>query len=72
MTSTKPGGYYPAGMPGSRPPDVTLSNWDLGGEQSAWAYLHAGELFPSLEIPLAGPAAALEEADAAAIADYPG
>ena len=58
-------------MSGSRPPGVTLSNWDLGGEPSAWAYLHAGELFPSAEIPPAGPAAALEEAEAAQIAQFP-
>ncbi len=58
-------------MSGSRPPGVTLSNWDLGGEPSAWAYLHAGELFPSAEIPPAGQAAALEEAEAAQIAQFP-
>jgi CubicO group peptidase (beta-lactamase class C family) len=50
---------------------VTLSNWDLGGEASAWAYLHAGELFPSAEIPMAGPASVLEEAEAAEIARFP-
>lgn len=58
-------------MPGSRPSCVTLSKWDLGGEPSAWAYLHAGELFPSAEIPATGPAAALEEAEAAEIARFP-
>jgi CubicO group peptidase (beta-lactamase class C family) len=58
-------------MSGSRPPGVTLSNWDLGGEPSAWAYLHAGELFPSVEIPAAGPAATLEEAETAEIAQFP-
>jgi CubicO group peptidase (beta-lactamase class C family) len=58
-------------MSGSRPPGVTPSNWDLGGEPSAWAYLHADELFPSVEIPAAGPAAALEEAEAAEIAQFP-
>ena len=57
-------------MPGSRPPGVTLSNWDLGGEVSAWAYLHAGELFPWVEIPAAGPGAALEHAEAAQIAQF--
>jgi hypothetical protein len=41
-------------MSGSRPPGVALSNWDLGGEPSAWAYRHAGELFPAVEIPVAG------------------
>jgi CubicO group peptidase (beta-lactamase class C family) len=58
-------------MSGSRPPGVTLSNWDLGGEPSAWAYLHAGELFPSVEIPAAGPTAELEEAESAKIAQFP-
>jgi CubicO group peptidase (beta-lactamase class C family) len=58
-------------MQDSRPAGVTLANWDLGGEPSAWAYLHAGELFPSVEIPAAGPAAALEEAEAAEIARFP-
>ena len=37
----------------ARPPGVTLANWDLGGEPSAWAYLHAGELLASVEIPCA-------------------
>jgi CubicO group peptidase (beta-lactamase class C family) len=34
-----------------RPAGLTLANWDLGGESSAWAYLHAGELFEHVEIP---------------------
>jgi len=58
-------------MPGSRPPGVTLSNWDLGGEPSAWAYLHAGELFPAAEIPSAGPGVALEHAEADQIRQFP-
>lgn len=58
-------------LPGSRPPGVTLSNWDLGGEPSAWAYLHAGELFAHTEIPAAGPGAVLEHAEAAEIAQFP-
>ena len=37
------------------PPGVTLANWDLGGEPSAWAYLHAGELLPFVEIRRPGP-----------------
>jgi CubicO group peptidase (beta-lactamase class C family) len=57
-------------MSDSRPPGVTLSNWDLGGEPSVWAYLHAGELFPSVEIGAAGPAAELAEAEAADIAQF--
>jgi CubicO group peptidase (beta-lactamase class C family) len=34
-----------------RPAGLTLANWDLGGASSAWAYLHAGDLFPTTEIP---------------------
>lgn len=49
---------------------MTLSNWDLGGEPSAWAYLHAGELFPAVEILAAGPGAALEHAEAAEITQF--
>jgi hypothetical protein len=49
---------------------VTLSNWDLGGEPSAWAYLHMGELFPAVEIPSAGPGAVLEHAEAAEITQF--
>ena len=54
----------------SHPPGVTLANWDLGGEPSAWAYLHAGELLPSVQIPAAGPAARLEVAEQAAIGQF--
>jgi hypothetical protein len=36
--------------PDGRPAGLTLTNWDLGGEPSAWAARHAGELFPSAEI----------------------
>jgi CubicO group peptidase (beta-lactamase class C family) len=52
------------------PPGVTLANWDLGGEPSAWAYLHAGELLPSVQIPPAGPAAELQTAEQAAIGRF--
>jgi CubicO group peptidase (beta-lactamase class C family) len=56
---------------GSRPQGVTLSNWDHGGEPSAWAFLHAGELLPSVEI-AAGPRRAdLECAEAAEVARFP-
>jgi len=56
---------------GSRPPGVTLSNWDLGGEPSAWAFLHAGELLPSVEI-AAGPRRAdLDCAEASDVARFP-
>jgi CubicO group peptidase (beta-lactamase class C family) len=56
---------------GFRPPGVTLSNWDLGGEPSAWAYLHAGELLPSVEIPAGPRAVVLECAEAAEVARFP-
>ena len=49
---------------------MTLSNWDLGGEPSAWAYLHMGELFSAVEIPSAGPGAVLEHAEAAEITQF--
>jgi CubicO group peptidase (beta-lactamase class C family) len=54
-----------------RPPGVTLANWDLGGEPSAWAYLHAGELLPSVEIPVARPPAELIGAEMAEIGQFP-
>jgi CubicO group peptidase (beta-lactamase class C family) len=54
-----------------RPPGVTLANWDLGGEPSAWAYLHADELLASVEIPLARRPAALASAELASIARFP-
>ena len=57
-------------MSGDRPPGVTLANWDLGGEPSAWAYLNAGELLPSVQIPVARPAARLETAERAAIGRF--
>jgi CubicO group peptidase (beta-lactamase class C family) len=53
------------------PPGLTLSSWDLGGAPSAWAYLHAGELFPATEIMTAGPAAPLAEEPTAQVADFP-
>jgi len=52
------------------PPGVTLANWDLGGGPSAWAYLHAGELLPSVQIPLARPVARLAAAEQAAISRF--
>jgi CubicO group peptidase (beta-lactamase class C family) len=55
----------------ARPPDVTLANWDLGGEPSAWAYLHAGELLPSVEIPTGRRPAELNSAELAEIAQFP-
>lgn len=51
-------------------PGVTLANWDLGGEPSAWAYLHAGELLPSVQIPATRPVAELELAEQAAIGRF--
>jgi CubicO group peptidase (beta-lactamase class C family) len=50
-------------MNGDRPPGVTLANWDLGGEPSAWAYLNAGELLPTAAIPVARAAAELQVAE---------
>lgn len=52
------------------PPGVTLANWDLGGEPSAWAYLNAGELLPSVQIPVARSAARLESAEQASIGRF--
>jgi CubicO group peptidase (beta-lactamase class C family) len=52
------------------PPGVTLANWDLGGEPSAWAFLHAGELLPSVEIPAARPPAALEHAELRQVSQF--
>lgn len=54
----------------SRPAGLTLANWDLGGEPSAWAYLHAGELLPAVEIPLGRPPAALPVAELPAIGRF--
>jgi CubicO group peptidase (beta-lactamase class C family) len=38
------------------PAGLTLANWDLGGEPSAFAYLNAGELFAHVEIAADGAA----------------
>ena len=57
-------------MLGAVPVGLTLSNWDLGGEPSAWAYLHAGELFPHVEIPTAGLPAALPGGKLDAVAQF--
>jgi CubicO group peptidase (beta-lactamase class C family) len=54
-----------------RPADLTLTNWDLGGPPSAWAYLHAGELFPSTEIPASAQPAELDQSEAPEIARFP-
>jgi CubicO group peptidase (beta-lactamase class C family) len=55
----------------SLPAGLTLANWDLGGEPSAWAYLHAGDLFPHVEIPVGSAAAPLlaTSAEPPAVAD---
>jgi CubicO group peptidase (beta-lactamase class C family) len=58
-------------MRDQRPSDLTLTNWDLGGQPSAWAYLHAGELFPSAEIPPPPQPAELDRADWPEIARFP-
>src|SRR6266498_4723191 len=59
MTGTDPA---PAGL--------TLANWDLGGEPSAWAYLHAGDLFPHVEIPPVLPVARLPVAESGEVAKF--
>lgn len=53
------------------PAGVTLDNWDLGGAASAWAYLHAGELLPAVEIPTARRPAALPSAELPEIGRFP-
>jgi hypothetical protein len=58
-------------MPDRRPPHLTLANWDLGGESSAWAYLHADELFPSAKIAPPSQPVELDHAELAGIARYP-
>jgi CubicO group peptidase (beta-lactamase class C family) len=53
-----------------RPGDLTLTNWDMGGEPSAWAYLNAGVLFPSVEIPADGPVLTLRLDELAAVREF--
>lgn len=53
------------------PESLTLANWDLGGEPSAWAYLHAGELFATTEIPPWRRRAELDRAELASVATFP-
>lgn len=55
----------------SAPPELTLSNWDLGGEPSSWAYLHGGELFHHVEVPVVRPPAILERAERSDIGRFP-
>jgi CubicO group peptidase (beta-lactamase class C family) len=54
--------------PDGRPAGLTLTNWDLGGAPSAWAYLHAGKLFPAAEISPWRRPAELDRASAASVA----
>jgi CubicO group peptidase (beta-lactamase class C family) len=54
--------------PDGRPAGLTLTNWDLGGAPSAWAYLHAGELFPAAEISPRRRPAELDRASADSVA----
>jgi CubicO group peptidase (beta-lactamase class C family) len=49
------------------PAGLTLTNWDLGGEPSAWAYLHAGDLFPHVEIDPVRPTARLRSVESSDI-----
>jgi CubicO group peptidase (beta-lactamase class C family) len=53
-----------------RPPGVTLANWDLGGEPSAWAYLHTSDLLPTVEIPVSRPVATMASAERAEIGQF--
>jgi CubicO group peptidase (beta-lactamase class C family) len=53
------------------PQGLTLANWDLGGEPSEWAYLHADGLFPHVQVPTARPAVELEHAELDEIAHFP-
>jgi CubicO group peptidase (beta-lactamase class C family) len=57
-------------VPDRRPPGLTLANWDLGGEPSAWAYLHAGELFASVELAPPPQPVELEHAERAEVARF--
>ncbi len=58
-------------IPDRRPTDLTLANWDLGGPPSAWAYLHAGELLPSVDIAPAPRPVELDHAEQPEIAQFP-
>jgi CubicO group peptidase (beta-lactamase class C family) len=53
------------------PESLTRANWDLGGEPSAWAYLHAGELFATTEIPPWRRRTELDRAELASVATFP-
>jgi CubicO group peptidase (beta-lactamase class C family) len=53
-----------------RPGDLTLTNWDMGGAPSAWAYLHAGTLFPSVEIAADGPVVPLRPDELASVREF--
>lgn len=53
------------------PSELTLTNWDLGGEPSAWAYLHVDELFPATEIRPRRRPAELDRAELTSIAQLP-
>jgi CubicO group peptidase (beta-lactamase class C family) len=57
-------------MPHRKPPNLTLTNWDLGGEPSAWGYLQAGELFTVTEIAPPSQAAQLAHAERPEIARF--
>lgn len=58
-------------MPMHPPAGLTLTNWDLGGAPSAWAYLHAGDLFRHVEIPPVGPVAELPRTESDEIGRFP-
>jgi CubicO group peptidase (beta-lactamase class C family) len=58
-------------VPERMPSELTLTNWDLGGEPSACAYLHVDELFPATEIRPRRPPAELDRAELTSIAQFP-
>ena len=43
-------------------PEVTVKNWDKGGELSHWVYLHSSEVFPAAVVRREGPIVELPEA----------
>jgi CubicO group peptidase (beta-lactamase class C family) len=58
-------------VPERMPSELTLTNWDLGGEPSAWAYLHVDELFPATEIRPRRRPAELDRVELTSIAQFP-
>ncbi len=50
-------------------PEVTVKDWDKGGELSHWVYLHPSEVFPAAVVRREGPIVELPEAIRPEIAD---